>query len=102
MNDARHDIPLTAKDLAARWDLTEEQVRRRIKSMGIPGFNVGTAREPDWRFRLSTIEAWEARNEQDINEPPDPTGPATIPAGAPPAWDGKSRLKGPARVAPKG
>jgi hypothetical protein len=89
-------------DLAERWQLTEDEVRHRIKHLDLPGFNVGTKKAPDWRFRLSTVELWEAQHEQRLA--PDVPAVPTIPPGAPPGWDGINRVKldRPSRRGPRG
>lgn len=82
--------PLTIADLAERWSITQDEVRHRVKHFGLAGFNVGTKKAPDWRFRLATVEAWEAQREQELS-PEQPAEP-TIKAGAPAGWDGTDRL----------
>src|SRR5690348_16208380 len=71
--------PLTFADLAARWQIIEDEARHRVKHFDLPGFNVGTARKTDWRFRLATVEAWEAANERALSEGPPPESLAVRP-----------------------
>jgi hypothetical protein len=56
---------LTVQDLAIRWQLTIERTWRRVReATGIKAINLGTPKYPELRFRLPSIEAWEARVEQ--------------------------------------
>jgi hypothetical protein len=68
--------------------------------MGLPAVNVGTKKDPVWRFRLATVEAWEAQNERPYGQVETEAG--DVKAAAPVAWDGVDRLgtiqpRGPAR-----
>lgn len=55
---------LTIDDLAARWQVTRERAFRRIKGEpGLKAINLGTPKFPELRFRLETVQAWEARVE---------------------------------------
>lgn len=46
---------LTPAELAARWHVTTDQVRRLAGAGVIPGFRLGSY----WRFNLDEIVAWE-------------------------------------------
>jgi hypothetical protein len=83
---------LTIEELAARWHITPDEMRRRRTRLGLPALNVGTKDSPKWLFRLGTVEEWEAANERACDD--DDAKPAEIPvhAGAPPTWDGVDRL----------
>ena len=50
---------LTAEDLAVRWSVTVKQVYRLAREGDLPAIKVGRY----YRFRLSAIEEWEARQE---------------------------------------
>lgn len=55
---------LTIDDLAARWQVTRERAFRRIKGEGgLKAINLGTPKFPELRFRLETVQSWEARAE---------------------------------------
>lgn len=84
--------PLDVAELALRWKLSEKEVHRRLKQIHLPSINVGTAKEPKLRFRLSTVIAWEIANEKDRCEAEPPMEVrAKVPAGAPAGWDGVRR-----------
>ena len=90
---------LTVEALAERWGLEVDTLRRRLKLLQLPAVNVGTAKSPDWRFRLSAIEAWEAANETRLGATDDDQAVVEpVPAGAPPGLEGydpfKPRRKG--------
>ncbi len=93
--------PLSIPQLAERWGISEKELRRRLPTIGLPGLNVGTPRIPEWRFRLATVEAWEAEHEAAFEKRPSHKAPAEpVKAGAPPGWDGvvragKGRPRGP-------
>ncbi|MDP2712434.1 MAG: helix-turn-helix domain-containing protein [Solirubrobacteraceae bacterium] len=50
---------LTADDLAARWSVTVKQVYRLAREGDLPAVKVGRY----YRFRLSSVQDWEARQE---------------------------------------
>lgn len=50
---------LTADDLAERWQVKKSQVYRLAREGRIPAVQIGRY----YRFRLPTIEAWEAGHE---------------------------------------
>lgn len=50
---------LTADDLAERWQVKKSQVYRLAREGRIPAVQIGRY----YRFRLPTIEAWEAGSE---------------------------------------
>lgn len=84
---------LTIDDLAARWGVGDEVIRRHIRDDGLPFVPLGRSagRKPQYRFRLAAVERWEADRERVRERPEAPAAPA--PAGsAPPGWDGKDRL----------
>ncbi|MHC5540285.1 hypothetical protein ACYOEI_18855 [Singulisphaera rosea] len=85
---------LTIEELAERWHITPDELRRRRTKLGLPALNVGTRNSPHWLFRLQTIEAWEAANERACDD--DEAKPAEIPVrpGAPPGWDGVDHFAG--------
>jgi len=75
---------LGLKALAERWSVPPEALRRRIAKLGLPAVNVGTPKEPDWRFRRVAIEKWEAANETHLTtgrEEPAVSVPPGMPAG---------------------
>lgn len=55
---------LTADDLAKRWQVSKTHVYDLAREGAIPSVPIGRYR----RFRLSTIEAWEARMEGSADE----------------------------------
>jgi hypothetical protein len=75
----------TQSDLAERWGLPLDHLRRRVRNLGLPAVNVGSVKSPDWRFRLSAIEEWEARNETSMatgspsDQPSEPIQPGRPP-----------------------
>ncbi len=101
MNDSASKPILTTDDLTARWATTAGTLRRRMKRLNLPAVNVGTAKEPDYRFRLSAIERWEQENEGTTGNESREAAP--VPSGAPPglerydAFGPKGRKKGPGR-----
>jgi excisionase family DNA binding protein len=50
---------LTAKELAARWQVREQHVYALARDGGVPHVRIGRY----VRFRLAAIEAWEAQQE---------------------------------------
>ena len=85
MNHAPAPKPLTIADLACRWAITEEAARRRVKRIALPAFNVGCPSEPDWRYRLATVEKWEADNER-IPDEAQPVPDVSVRPGMPAGW----------------
>jgi hypothetical protein len=51
--------PLTIATLARRWEISALEAARRVRKFGIPTFNVGTAADPEWRFRSATAPGGE-------------------------------------------
>ncbi|RYE41298.1 MAG: DNA-binding protein [Hyphomicrobiales bacterium] len=49
---------MTSKDLAARWVVSERQIRVMAAGGEIPAMRVGKL----WRFSLDKIQAWEKAN----------------------------------------
>lgn len=85
MNETPMKTVLTADDLAARWAMTTDTLRRRMKRLNLPAVNVGTAKEPDYRFRLGAIERWEQENEGTLGC--EAKEGAEVSAGAPPGLE---------------
>lgn len=56
---ACHDAVLTAEQLAERWQVGRQHVYRLAREGRIPCLPIGRY----YRFRLSTILAWEAEQE---------------------------------------
>ena len=54
---------LTLDDLAARWQCERHRVLKRLRDCPMPAINLGTAKYPEWRFRLETVELWESQFE---------------------------------------
>ena len=52
---------LTIEELAKRWNVSANHVRRMIKSGAISAVQISlpTARRKTWRFRLNDVIAWE-------------------------------------------
>ena len=83
---------LTLEQLADRWSLPLDTLRRRLTRLSLPAVNIGTTKSPDYRFRLSAIEAWEQMNEETLGLP-EAAGTA-VPSGAPPGLEGYDPFKG--------
>lgn len=93
--------PLTIAQLAERWAITEEAARRRVKKIALPAFNVGCASEPDWRYRLATVEKWEEANERLPEELQIPVPDVAVRPGMPAGWGDFDPL-GPKKAKAKG
>jgi len=52
---------LTISELAKRWNVSANHVRRMIKSGAINAVQISLpgARRKTWRFRMADVEAWE-------------------------------------------
>lgn len=85
-------VVLTLEKLAERWSMPASTLRRRIARLHLPAVNVGTDKEPDIRFRLSAIEAWEAANESTLGVEEAPGVPVLT--GVPPGLEGYDPFKG--------
>jgi hypothetical protein len=91
---------LTIEMLAGRWSVPVENLRRRMGKLNLPAVNVGTDKAPDYRFRLSAIEAWEAANETTLGQPAAVGKP--VAAGAPPGLEGYDPYGGKAKKKGRG
>lgn len=82
---------LTPADLAERWQITPAELARRLPRLGLPATNIGTRRKPEYRFRLTAVEEWEAINECAVGQSEADGHP--INAGRPIALEGVDYFK---------
>ncbi len=88
------DRLLKVEDLMDRWGVGQEVVLRHIKEDGLPFVPIGRSggRRPQYRFRPSDVEKWEAdRVRVRETSPTAAPGPAQVPGGIPAGWDGVDR-----------
>lgn len=67
---------MTIDDLAARWGITVEMVKRQVRSAGVPFFALNpTVCKISWayvRFRVEAIEEWEKSRTGTFDGQPQP------------------------------
>ena len=87
---------MTIKDLQARWGVSADCVMGHIddKAHPLPAIRIGRGKRPEYRFRLSSIEAWERAAEKTAAASPDAPSPAAAIELDKAGWDGKKRLAG--------
>ncbi len=63
-----------------------------MKKIALPAFDVGCASEPDRRYRLVTVEAWEAANEKVPDDAQQAAPDVPVRPGMPARWGGVDYL----------
>lgn len=89
------DKILSVQDVAERWGVSKSTVLASVRDAGLPHIRIGAGgRRNMFRFRLSSVEKWEADQER-VREPeaPSPAAPVAPSPGGLPGWDGVSRIR---------
>lgn len=90
------DRLLTIRDLMARWQVGQDVILAHIRDDGLRFVPIGRSQghRPQYRFRVSAVEKWEAERERVRmpEETPAPK-PTPLPGAMPAGWDGIDRLR---------